>query len=69
MFEIVNGRTMDGQRSDWYTISSPMSLRLRWAKNLDHGTISDQWGETYPLSHQLECQYIHIGLGSVLPEF
>ena len=26
------GRT-DGRRSDWYTFSSPMSLRLRWAKN------------------------------------
>ena len=25
-------RTTDGRRSDWYTISSPMSLRLRWAK-------------------------------------
>ena len=28
----TDGRT-DGQQSDWYTISSPMSLRLRWAKN------------------------------------
>ena len=28
MFENVDGRT-DGRRSDWYTISSPMSLRLR----------------------------------------
>ena len=26
-------RTTDGRRSHWYTISSPMSLRLRWAKN------------------------------------
>ena len=46
MFENVDGRTdgrtdgqtddgrTDGRRSDWYTISSPMSLRLRWAKNL-----------------------------------
>ena len=25
-------RTTDGRWSDWYTISSPMSLRLRWAK-------------------------------------
>ena len=25
-------RLTDGHRSDWYTISSPMSLRLRWAK-------------------------------------
>ena len=34
MFEIVDGRQMrDGRRSDLYTISSPMSLRLRWAKN------------------------------------
>ena len=24
-----DGRRTDGQRSDWYTISSPMSLRLR----------------------------------------
>ena len=24
MFEIVDGRTTDGRRSDWYTISSPM---------------------------------------------
>ena len=33
MFENVDGRTDDGptdeRRSDWYTISSPMSLRLR----------------------------------------
>ena len=30
VFEIVDGhRTTDGLRSDWYTISSPMSLRLR----------------------------------------
>ena len=28
MFENV-----DGRQSDWYTISSPMSLRLRWANN------------------------------------
>ena len=34
MFENVDGRTPDGRRSDWYTISSPMSLRLRWAKKL-----------------------------------
>ena len=33
MFKIVDGRTDDGHRSDWYTISSHMSLRLRWAKN------------------------------------
>ena len=38
MFENVDGRTTDGRwtdgrRSHWYTISSPMSLRLRWAKN------------------------------------
>ena len=33
MFENVDGqRTDDGRRSHWYTISSPMSLRLRWAK-------------------------------------
>ena len=25
-------QTTDGRRSHWYTISSPMSLRLRWAK-------------------------------------
>ena len=29
MFENVDGRTDDGRRRDWYTISSPMSLRLR----------------------------------------
>ena len=28
MFEIVDGRTTDGRRSDWYTISSPMMLWL-----------------------------------------
>ena len=28
----TDGRTTDGRRSDWYTLSSPMSLRLRWAK-------------------------------------
>ena len=33
MFENVDGRT-DGRRSDWYTISSPMGLRLRWANKL-----------------------------------
>ena len=32
-------RTDDGRRSHWYTISSPMSLRLRWAKKLP----SIQW--------------------------
>ena len=36
MFENVDGwmdgRSTDGRRSDWYTISSAMSLRLRWAK-------------------------------------
>ena len=26
MFEIVDRLTTDGRRSDWYTISSPMSL-------------------------------------------
>ena len=30
----TDGRTDDGRRSHWYTISSPMSLRLRWAKNI-----------------------------------
>ena len=30
MFEIVDGR-MDERQNDWYTISSPMSLRFRWA--------------------------------------
>ena len=29
MFENVDGRRTDGRRSHWYTISSPMSLRLR----------------------------------------
>ena len=29
----TDGRT-DGRRSHWYTISSPMSLRLRWANKL-----------------------------------
>ena len=34
MFENVDGRrTDDGRRSHWYTISSPMSLRLRLANN------------------------------------
>ena len=35
MFENVtdDGRTDAGRRSHWYTISSPMSLRLRRAKN------------------------------------
>ena len=27
----------DRRRSDWYTISSPMSLRLRWAKKMTLG--------------------------------
>ena len=41
MFENVDGRrttddgrTDDGRRSHWYTISSPMSLRLRWANDV-----------------------------------
>ena len=29
MFVNVDGLTDDRRRSDWYTISSPMSLRLR----------------------------------------
>ena len=37
MFENVDrgtdGRRRDGRRGDWYTISSPMSLQLRWANN------------------------------------
>ena len=37
MFENVDGRRTDGRRSHWYTISSPMSLRLRWAKNSANG--------------------------------
>ena len=32
MFENVDGRGTDGCWSDWYTISLPMSLWLRWAK-------------------------------------
>ena len=28
----TDGRTDDGRRSHWYTIGSPMSLRLRRAK-------------------------------------
>ena len=39
MFENVDGRLMDGRmdgrQSHWYTISSPMSLQLRWAYNQD----------------------------------
>ena len=35
MFENVGGRTTDGRRSDWYTISSPMSFQLRWANKED----------------------------------
>ena len=34
-------RTDDGRRSHWYTISSPMSLRLRWAKNLIKSSFHD----------------------------
>ena len=33
MFENVDEQMTDGRLSDWYTISSPMSLGLRWAKN------------------------------------
>ena len=41
MFENVDGRTDEGRRtdglqSDWKTISSPMSLRLRGANKLSH---------------------------------
>ena len=35
MFGNVDGRTSE-RRCDWYTISSPMSLRLRWANNHRH---------------------------------
>ena len=31
----TDGRTDDVRQSDWYTFSSPMSLRLRWAKNTE----------------------------------
>ena len=31
---LTDGRTMDGRRIPLYTISSPMSLLLRWAKNV-----------------------------------
>ena len=30
----TDGRKDDGRRSHWYTISSPMSLWLRWAKKI-----------------------------------
>ena len=33
-FENVDGRRTDGRRMPVYTISSPVSLRLRWAKNV-----------------------------------
>ena len=33
-FENVDGQQMNGRRMPAYTISSPMSLRLRWAKNI-----------------------------------
>ena len=36
----TDGRTDDGRRSHWYTNSSPMSLRLRWAKNMISSAIS-----------------------------
>ena len=36
MFENVDGQWMDGRRSHWYTIISPMSLRLRWAYKWQH---------------------------------
>ena len=45
MFENVDGRRTDaGRRSHWYTISSPMSLRLRWAKKVifKHGHVAYQ---------------------------
>ena len=29
IIENVDGRRTDGRQSDWYTISSPISLRLR----------------------------------------
>ena len=46
MFENVDGRTDDGHSSHWYTISSPMSLRLRSAKNLNLRYINDQLRES-----------------------
>ena len=33
--EIVDEATTDGSRSDWYTISSSMSLPLRYAKMIE----------------------------------
>ena len=35
----TDGRTDAGRRSHCYTISSPMSLRLRWAKNLSSAAV------------------------------
>ena len=40
---LTDGRT-DGRRSDWCTISSPMSLRLRWAKKHEYLSLCF-WGK------------------------
>ena len=40
MFENV-----DGRRSDWYTINSPMSLRLRWANKGRRGRFRAAGGD------------------------
>ena len=48
--------TDDGRRSHWYTISSTMSLRLRWAKNAQRFT----WNRKYILLGAKLFQYIVI---------
>ena len=47
-----------GCRSDWYTISSPMSLRLRWAKNIQ---LTESINSTKQIVHA-GCQYSKICL-------
>ena len=40
MFENIDRRMTDRRRSDWYTISSPMSLLLKYKKEKPRLTIS-----------------------------
>ena len=57
MFEIVDGRTDDGRQRDWYTISSPMSLRLRWAKKpTDHEPLLFYFPESKNISKSSESE-------------
>ena len=68
MFKMLtNGRTTDGRRSDWYTISSPMSLLLRLAKKAHHQ--NDRNGQPLTFYIELCMKSIGVGLDLALQKF